>query len=132
MVEPTTDDGDAAAKRAAVITSARGAVLLPPETLDEEFRAPGPNPEEFVAKAQMKAIVGEMLDRLPPRQRDLLRSLYFGEQTLLEASAGVGVGESWGSRLHARALSAMGEELREQLPPSDVPSSSEGHPVPRC
>jgi RNA polymerase sigma factor for flagellar operon FliA len=70
--------------------------LLADEALDA-LRAPG----------RVRAAV----DALPERERHIMERHYFGDRTLTEAAAELGLSKSWASRLHARAI----ELLRERL-----------------
>jgi DNA-directed RNA polymerase specialized sigma subunit len=37
---------------------------------------------------------------------------YFGDETLDQAAASLGLSKSWGSRLHARAIETIARELK--------------------
>jgi len=52
---------------------------------------------------------------LPASERTLIERHYFGDETLEQAAASVGLSKSWGSRLHARAIDAIAKELRRKL-----------------
>lgn len=53
------------------------------------------------------------IERLPPRERDLVRMHYFDGKNLLEAGQVLGVSKSWASRLHAQAI----DRLRRAVAP---------------
>jgi RNA polymerase sigma factor for flagellar operon FliA len=79
-----------------------------------EALAHDPSPEEAVATAELMARVKAIMARLPDSERTLVERHYFGEQTLDEAAAALGLSKSWGSRLHARAIDFIARELRRE------------------
>lgn len=76
-----------------------------------EVRADGASPEDVVAQAELVARVREVVARLPDAERTLVERHYFGEETLDQAAASLGLSKSWGSRLHARAIERIAREL---------------------
>jgi len=54
------------------------------------------------------------IERLAETERKLVELHYFGDQTIDEAAASLGLSKSWGSRLHARAIEALARELRRE------------------
>jgi RNA polymerase sigma factor for flagellar operon FliA len=70
-------------------------------------------PEEQVARAQLVARVKAIVATLPTAERTLVERHYFGDETLDQAAASLGLSKSWGSRLHARAIDAIARELRK-------------------
>ncbi len=71
-------------------------------------------PEELVENAELVSRIKVIISRLPNSERTLLERHYFGEETLDEAAASLGLSKSWGSRLHARAIDAVARELRRE------------------
>jgi RNA polymerase sigma factor for flagellar operon FliA len=69
-------------------------------------------PEDLLGEAQLMVRVKAVVAMLPEQERTLVERHYFGGQTLDEAAASLGLSKSWGSRLHARAIEAIGRELR--------------------
>ncbi len=69
------------------------------------------DPHELLALAQLRARLGGAMERLPKRERHLLRRHYYDDLTLLEAGRELGISKSWACRVHARAI----EMLRNQL-----------------
>jgi len=63
-----------------------------------------PSPEDALARADERLLLDRALWRLAPVERAFIERVYFGGETLTEASRAVGCSKSWGSRLHARAL----------------------------
>jgi RNA polymerase sigma factor for flagellar operon FliA len=47
------------------------------------------------------------LDRLPERERELMKKHYWEGKNLLEAGAELGISKSWASRLHAQAVERL-------------------------
>jgi len=69
-------------------------------------------PEDLLGHEQLLVRVKQIVAGLPEPQRTLVQKHYFGGETIDDAAASVGLSKSWGSRLHARALEAIGQELR--------------------
>ena len=76
--------------------------------------ADGPerSPEEIASRAELAQQVRAIVGRLPDAERTLIERHYFGDETLDQASASLGLSKSWGSRLHARAVERIARELR--------------------
>jgi RNA polymerase sigma factor for flagellar operon FliA len=72
------------------------------------------DPEELFGRAELADHLRKVVGRLPEKERTLIERHYFGGQTLEEAAAALGLSKSWGSRLHARAIDALAEELRKE------------------
>jgi RNA polymerase sigma factor for flagellar operon FliA len=85
-------------------------MAAPRENIDPDGR--DVTPEDLLGEAELVARVKAVVARLPDQERTLVERYYFGGQTLDEAAASLGLSKSWGSRLHARAIEAIGEELR--------------------
>lgn len=75
------------------------------------------SPEDAVARAELVARIKVALGRLAEAERRLVELHYFGEQTIDEAAASLGLSKSWGSRLHARAIESLARELRRESSP---------------
>lgn len=71
-----------------------------------------PSPEEIASKAELARQVRAIVQRLPDAERTLIERHYFGDETLDQAAASLGLSKSWGSRLHARAIDRIARELR--------------------
>jgi RNA polymerase sigma factor for flagellar operon FliA len=84
-------------------------VSLDVETLkDTEAEEKSSTPLEERQEAER---LRQALETLPARERTLIDAAYFGEKSLAEAGAELGLSRSWASRLHTRAL----KKLRRQL-----------------
>ena len=70
-----------------------------------------PAPPEVIERRQMAQRVRRVLQRLPDKERRLIEQYYYHDQTLEQVGAGMGLSKSWTSRLHARALALLREEL---------------------
>jgi RNA polymerase sigma factor for flagellar operon FliA len=79
----------------------------------EDQRAEEPSPEDLACQAELVAAVRAIVARLPDAERTLVERHYFGDETLDQAAASLGLSKSWGSRLHARAIEAIASELRK-------------------
>jgi RNA polymerase sigma factor for flagellar operon FliA len=74
------------------------------------------------------------LDALPEKERRLLELYYFEDKSLGEAAEAIGLSKSWASRLHARAIMLLKEQLersghapdederRTRKPPPEAPA----------
>ena len=71
-------------------------------------RLPAP---EMIERQQMSARVRRVMARLPDKERFLIEQYYYHDQTLEQVGASMGLSKSWTSRLHARALAMLREEL---------------------
>jgi RNA polymerase sigma factor for flagellar operon FliA len=69
------------------------------------------SPEEQAMRTELVARVREVVARLPVAERTLVERHYFGDETLDQAAASLGLSKSWGSRLHARAIDAIAKEM---------------------
>jgi RNA polymerase sigma factor for flagellar operon FliA len=76
-----------------------------------------PEPVETLTPAQAFeikescAVVQQAMGLLPPRERQLLELFYFDGLSLLDAGRRMGLSKSWCSRLHARAIRLLGQQL---------------------
>lgn len=67
--------------------------------------------DESAGRAQMARRLRRAMSRLPAKERELLEGHYFAGDNLCDAGARVGVSKSWASRLHARAIDNLRQEL---------------------
>ncbi len=81
-------------------------VLQPAET---------PLPDQLYAHQEVRERVRAAIRTLPPREQRVIGMYYFGEVTMKEIGAEIGVNESRVSQLHARAV----QRLRKVLAASD-------------
>ena len=88
------------------------AVLVPsePEAPDAAFE-----------RGQVQDRVRAAIATLPARERKLIRLYYFGEVTMKEIGAELGVNESRVSQLHARAIQRLRQALERQEKPVSQP-----------
>lgn len=70
-----------------------------------------PPPPELLERQQMARRVRRVMQRLPDKERFLIEQYYYHDQTLEQVGASMGLSKSWTSRLHARALALLREEL---------------------
>jgi len=91
-----------------------GTLASPPPRPDGEAASLDATPEDLVANAELLSSVRAIVSRLPDAERILIERHYFGDQTLDQAAASLGLSKSWGSRLHARAIETIARELRRR------------------
>lgn len=72
------------------------------------------SPEDVVIRRELSELVKEIVARLPDSERTLVERHYFGDETLDQAAASIGLSKSWGSRLHARAIETIARELQRR------------------
>ena len=70
------------------------------------------SPEEAVAEAELRKIVVDALEELPPDERELVRRHYLEGERFDHVAASLGLSKSWGSRLHTRAVARLTKRLR--------------------
>src|ERR671913_462591 len=58
--------------------------------------------------------------KLPPRERKVIRLYYFGEATMKQIGAEIGVNESRVSQLHARAIQRLRDALGTMVPAAEA------------
>jgi RNA polymerase sigma factor for flagellar operon FliA len=80
------------------------------EAMREEGFDPGgeaPATHEQVETRLLARQLREALERLPERERALMKKHYWEGKNLLEAGAELGISKSWASRLHAQAVERL-------------------------
>ncbi|HEU4727332.1 MAG TPA: sigma-70 family RNA polymerase sigma factor, partial [Kofleriaceae bacterium] len=116
---PLRTGGDALAATEHALSAIRTMYVLSLDSLREAgFDAPGdaPAPSEGIDRARSAARLREAIERLPDKQRAILRKHYWEGKNLLEAGAELGLSKSWASRLHAQAV----DQLRALIDDGDV------------
>ena len=82
---------------------------------------------------QLKGRVKAAIEHLPEKEKKLLQGYYFQGKTLEEAGAEIGQSKSWASRLHARAIERLKQELEEEdmpaIPPAGPRRPGHGSPA---
>jgi RNA polymerase sigma factor for flagellar operon FliA len=82
------------------------------EVPDESERS---NPYAATAVAQLRRVVRLAVDRLPPRERDLICRHYFGELEFQAVASDLGITKGRVSQLHSQALLRIREFLGAEL-----------------
>lgn len=80
------------------------------ETLREKGFDPSgetPNVAEGIDTTRLGAKIRDAIDKLPDKERELVRKHYWEGKNLLEAGAELGISKSWASRLHAQAVDRL-------------------------
>jgi RNA polymerase sigma factor for flagellar operon FliA len=80
---------------------------LPPALVPSEPQAPDKAYEEREVRDRIRAVIAA----LPPRERKVIGLYYFGEATMKQIGAEIGVNESRVSQLHARAIQRLRKSL---------------------
>src|SRR5687767_924287 len=86
---------------------------LPPALVPSEPESP----DRAYEKAETRDRVRAAIASLPWREQKVIGLYYYGEVTMKEIGAEIGVNESRVSQLHARAIRRMREALGEMGPP---------------
>src|SRR6266704_2804242 len=73
-------------------------------------------PDAAYEKAEMRDHVRAAIQSLPPRERKVIGLYYYGEATMKQIGAEIGVNESRVSQLHARAVQRLRKALGDMNP----------------
>ena len=89
------------------------AIFIVTAGIGEEDTPDPRSPDGFEALADKRtsAQVRQALARIPGRERRIIELHYFGELSLTDTGREMGLSKSWISRLHARAVRLLSEEL---------------------
>ena len=74
------------------------------------------SPADASEAADLKRVVGKLLETLPEQESGLLRSIYFEGLSIKAAGEKIGISKAWASRLHARILDHLSLQLSEDHP----------------
>jgi len=74
-------------------------------------------PDKVCEVKEVRASVRAAISALPPRERKVIGMYYYGEITMKEIGAEIGVNESRVSQLHARAVQRLRKSLGQDLAP---------------
>ncbi len=66
-----------------------------------------------LCRAEIAQKLNELLNSLPDDARQLLQMAYFEGLSLQDAGERLGISRSWASRLHAKALQLLGQQLKQ-------------------
>ncbi len=80
---------------------------LPPALVPSEPQAPDRAYEEQEVRDRIRAAIAS----LPPRERKVIGLYYYGDATMKQIGADIGVNESRVSQLHARAIQRLRKAL---------------------
>src|SRR6266513_2910748 len=89
---------------------------LPPALVPSEPEAP----DAAYEKAEMRDQVRPAIQSLPPRERKVIGLYYYGEATMKQIGAEIGVNESRVSQLHARAVQRLRKALGADCPSEPI------------
>ncbi|RMH44378.1 MAG: sigma-70 family RNA polymerase sigma factor [Deltaproteobacteria bacterium] len=79
-----------------------------------EPEALGLSAEDVVALRELRQEIARAIDALPEREAHFLRKHYYEGKTLQDAGKELGLSKSWSSRLHARAIDLLRDQLVKQ------------------
>jgi len=85
---------------------------LPPALVPSEPQSPDRAYEEQEVRDRVRAAIAS----LPPRERKVIGLYYYGEATMKQIGAEIGVNESRVSQLHARAVQRLRKALGADCP----------------
>jgi RNA polymerase sigma factor FliA len=77
-------------------------------------------PDEAYERQETKERVCAAIASLPPREQKVISLYYYGEATMKQIGAEIGVNESRVSQLHARAIRRLREALGSMLPAAEA------------
>ena len=86
---------------------------LPPALVPSE----PPSPDKAYETTEVRERIRAALATLPPRERKVISLYYFGDVTMKEIGAEIGVNESRVSQLHARAILRLRKALAADFSP---------------
>lgn len=112
---PAATPADADARLSGYMTSIATAMALSYVATNARADAEdehGGTPEEQVGDREVAEALRAAVSRLPDSERKIVERHYFGEVTVDEAAAELGLSKSWGSRLHARAVEMIARDLK--------------------
>ena len=89
---------------------------LPPALVPAEPEQPDRAYEREETKARVTAAIAS----LPPREQKVIGLYYYGEATMKQIGAEIGVNESRVSQLHARAIRRLRDALGSMVPPAEA------------
>src|SRR5512133_2844051 len=89
---------------------------LPPALVPSEPQSPDKAFEQQEVRDRIRAAIAS----LPPRERRVIGLYYYGEATMKQIGAEIGVNESRVSQLHARAIRRLRDALAGSMPAAEV------------
>jgi RNA polymerase sigma factor for flagellar operon FliA len=89
---------------------------LPPALVPSEPQSPDKAYEEQEVRDRIRAAIAS----LPPRERKVIGLYYYGEATMKQIGAEIGVNESRVSQLHARAVQRLRKALGADCPSEPI------------
>ena len=89
---------------------------LPQALVPSEPEQPDTAYERQETKERIRAAIAS----LPPREQKVISLYYYGEATMKQIGAEIGVNESRVSQLHARAIRRLKDALDAMVPPAEV------------
>ncbi len=94
----------------------RGSSTEPALLLEEIVPSPDQSPEALCLLRETQQAIERAMSILPPRLAEVLRMRYFEECSIEAVGQRLGISKSRACRLHARALSLLGQQLNAFAP----------------
>ncbi len=116
---PPTEGADALAQIKTAMSAIRTMYVTSLEAMREDgFDTAGPKyePAAEIDLGRRGRELRIAIDKLPERERVLMRKHYWEGKNLLEAGEELGISKSWASRLHSQAV----ERLRQLVEPEET------------
>jgi RNA polymerase sigma factor for flagellar operon FliA len=79
-------------------------------------------PDTAYEREETRTRVCAAIESLPPREQKVIGLYYYGEATMKQIGAEIGVNESRVSQLHARAIRRLRDALGTMVPPAEAAS----------
>src|SRR5689334_20390030 len=79
-----------------------------------------PSPDRSYEEREVRDRIRAAIASLPPRERKVVALYYYGEATMKQIGAEIGVNESRVSQLHARAIRRLRDALGSMLPNAEA------------
>lgn len=76
-----------------------------------ELADPSPSALEGLEQGELVSLTRQLVAELPAADRQLIEDIYYRRLTISEVAVKLGASKSWGSRLHARAISRLRESM---------------------
>lgn len=73
----------------------------------------GASPAENLETSELFALIHSIIEELPEQERELLEAIYYRHIPMTQIAQERGIGKSWVSRLHARAVGRIRDRLKE-------------------
>lgn len=123
----SASEGDLVSEASLFTRLASSLAVMYLASTDEEGQGPSTDVEDKGAARPWAAIVENetsaklrlAMEKIPPDAAALIRAVYYEDRTLQEAADRLGISKSWASRMHARSLEQLAQNMRQLDPGED-------------